>query len=387
MSRKPLWAVAASVAALATAVVGGLPAALAAGGGDAPAAAGGDAVVIALAGPLSGPYASMGDQQRRGVEQAVADLNAAGGLLGRPLKVIAADDACEPKQAVAVANQLARDRVSLVVGHFCSSSSIPAAAVYAEEGILQITPASTNPELTNHGYRTVFRVCGRDDQQGAIAGAFLARRYAGRKVAIIHDKSTYGTGLAEATRVAMVAAGLSPVLNETFIGGEKDYSALVTKLKAADVDAIYIGGYYTEAGLIARQMRDQGLKAQIVAGEGLISNEYWAITGAAGEGTLMTFNPDPRTRAEAAPLVDSFRQAGFEPEGYTLYAYAAVQVFAEAVRQAGSSEGAAVAAALRRHSFSTVIGPLAFDAKGDVTTPAYIWYRWHDGRYSPDSAE
>ncbi|MBI1207834.1 MAG: ABC transporter substrate-binding protein [Azospirillum sp.] len=358
--------------------VGMLVAAIPAGWGTAIAA---EPVTIAMAGPLSGQNAAMGEQQRRGVELAAADLNAAGGLLGRQVTVIAGDDACEPKQAVALANRYAGAGVGVVIGHFCSSSSIPASRVYHEENIIQITPASTNPALTEQGFSNVFRVCGRDDQQGAVAGAFLADRFHDRAIAIIHDKTAYGTGLAAETRAALARSGVVPKLDEAYVGGEKDYSALVARLKHAAVEVVYIGGYYTEAGLIVRQMRDQGLTSLVVSGDGLISNEYWAITGPAGEGTLMTFNPDPRKRPDAQGLVARFREAGFEPEGYTLYSYAAVQVYAEAVRRAGSLRPDAVAGAIHGGTFDTVVGPLGFDARGDITTPAYVWFEWHDGQY------
>ncbi|MCB9929255.1 MAG: branched-chain amino acid ABC transporter substrate-binding protein [Alphaproteobacteria bacterium] len=338
-------------------------------------------IVIATAGPMTGQYASFGQQMKAGAEMAVKDINAAGGVLGQMLKLEVGDDACDPKQAVAVANQMVNKGVVLVAGHFCSGSSIPASAVYDEEGIVQISPASTNPKLTDEGGPGVYRVCGRDDQQGMVAGQYLADHYKGKNIAIVHDKTAYGKGLADETKAALEKAGGTVKLYEAITAGEKDYSALVTKLKAEKIDVLYLGGYHTEAGLIVRQMRAQGLDTQLISGDALVTQEFWAITGDAGEGTLMTFSPDPRKNAVAAPIVAEFRKAGVEPEGYVLYTYGAVQAWAQAAEKAGSTDFQAVIKALNGNQFDTVLGKIGFDAKGDVTAPGYVFYKWHDGNY------
>ncbi len=336
---------------------------------------------VAVAGPMTGQYASFGEQMRKGVEMAVADINRAGGLLGQKLRMEVGDDACDPKQAVAVANQLASKGVKFVAGHFCSGSSIPASNVYAEEDMIQISPASTNPRLTERKLANVFRTCGRDDQQGLIVGEFLAKRFGDRKIAVIHDKTAYGKGLADETRKTLTKNGVKPAMYEAYTAGERDYTALITKLKAAGIDVLYVGGYHTEAGLMVRQMRQQGMKTVLVSGDALVTQEYWQITGKAGEGTLMTFSPDPRKNPVALPLVKRFRAAGYEPEGYTLYSYGAVQAWAESVRQAKTVNTAKVIAQLRKGKFETVLGPIGFDAKGDVTAPGYVLYEWKNGKY------
>lgn len=341
-----------------------------------------DTIVVAVAGPITGSTASFGEQMKRGTEQAVADINAAGGVLGKMLELRVGDDACDPKQAVAVANQLAKAGAKFVAGHFCSGSSIPASAVYNEEGLLQISPASTNPKLTEQGFTNVYRVCGRDDQQGVIAGAYLASHYRTGNIAILNDKTAYGKGLAEETKRTLNEAGVTEKINESYNAGEKDFSALVSKLKEAKIDAVYVGGYYTEAGLITRQMRDQSLPARVISGDAMVTDEYWAITGPAGEGSMMTFGPDPRNKPEAKAVTQEFRDAGYEPEGYTLYSYAAVQVYAQAVARAGSTDLDKVTEALHAGPFQTVMGQLGFDAKGDVTSPAYVFYQWHNGKYA-----
>ena len=338
-------------------------------------------ITIATVGPITGQYASFGEQMKRGAEAAVRDINAKGGVMGQKLKLEVGDDACDPKQAVAVANDMASKGVGFVAGHFCSGSSIPASNVYADEGMIQISPASTNPKLTERGLATTFRTCGRDDQQGIVAGKFLADNFGSSKIAILHDKTAYGKGLADETRKALRGHGKKEVLYEAYTAGEKDYTALVSKLKQNGIDVAYVGGYHTEAGLIVRQMRAQGMKTRLVSGDALVTQEYWAITGDAGEGTLMTFSPDPRKNPDAKPVVDRFRKDGYEPEGYTLYTYGAIQAWAQAVERAKSTDPNPVIKQLRAGKFDTVLGNIGFDAKGDVTAPGYVFYEWKSGKY------
>jgi branched-chain amino acid transport system substrate-binding protein len=344
-------------------------------------------ITIAVAGPITGDLAEFGAQMKRGAEKAVADLNKAGGVMGQQIKLETGDDACDPKQAVAVANDLASKGVVFVAGHFCSGSSIPASAVYQEEGILQITPASTNPKLTDDaaekGWTTVFRTCGRDDQQGDFAGKWLAKNFAGKKVAIVHDKSAYGKGLADLTKENMNANGLKEVLYEGITAGEQDYTALVSKLKQTGVDAIYFGGYHPEAALIVRQSREQGLKAPLLSGDSLNTLEFATLAGKAADGTMFTNAAEARNLPTAKKAVEEFRAEGFEPEGYTLSTYAAIQVWAQAVEKVGAADDAEkIAETIRSGSWDTVIGKLSFDKKGDLTSSAYVWYVFKDGNYT-----
>jgi len=340
-----------------------------------------DELVIGVAGPMTGSYAAFGEQFRRGAEKAVADINAAGGVLGRQLRLEIGDDACDPRQAVSVANDLIARGAVFIAGHYCSGSSIPASDVYAESGIVQISPASTNPLLTERGLASVFRVCGRDDAQGPTAAAYIAANYPGAAIAIVDDRSTYGQGLADQFRAALNAAGVSEVMNDTIVAGERDYSALVTKIRQSGAAVLYFGGYHTEAGLIVRQMREQNVAAIMAGGDALVTNEFWAITGPSGEGTLMTFGPDPRLNPANTALVEAFRAGGYEPEAYTLYTYASVQAWAEAAAAAGVTDGAAVSAALKANTADTVLGPVGFTEKGDVSAPGYVFYVWRDGQY------
>ncbi len=338
-------------------------------------------VKIALNGPITGQLASFGEQMKRGAEMAVADLNAKGGVNGQKITLVIGDDQCDAKQAVSVANHAAQDKVAVVIGHFCSGSSIPASDVYKEENILQISPASTNPVFTDRGYTNVFRVCGRDDQQGKVAGAYIAAHFKGKKVAILHDKTAYGQGLADETKKSLNAAGMKETMYEAITPGEKDYSALISKMKQAGINLIYLGGYHPEAGLIVRQAKEQGLNAPLMGGDALVDKQFWAIAGDAGAGTLMTFDTDARKNAVAKPIVDKFKAQGYDPEGYTLYTYAAVQAWAQAATAAKSFKTADVVKALHAGKFPTVLNTISFDAKGDSATPAYKVYVWKGGAY------
>lgn len=342
-------------------------------------------VVIGVAGPHTGANASFGEQYWRGATQAAEDINAAGGVNGEKIKLVKADDACEPKQAVAVANRLVdSDKAVGVIGHFCSSSTIPASEVYDEAGIIAITPASTNPQVTERGLSAMFRMCGRDDQQGVVAGDYLVDQLKAKKVAIIHDKDTYGQGLADATKVQLASRGLAPVLYEGLTRGEKDFNALVTKIRAADADVVYFGGCHPEAGPLVRQMREQGVTASFVSGDCVVTDEM--VTTAGGpqytKGVLMTFGADPRLLPDGKAVIDKFRANGFEPEGYTLYAYASVQALAAAFTGTGGTDGAKASEWLKSHPVDTVMGKKEFDAKGDLKVSDYVMYQWDDkGKY------
>jgi branched-chain amino acid transport system substrate-binding protein len=341
-----------------------------------------ETIPIAVVGPVTGQYAAFGAQMTNGGQMAVDDINAAGGVLGKKLDLDIGDDACDPKQAVAVANQMTGNGVALVAGHYCSGSSIPASKVYAESNMVQISPASTNPALTDdRAGPNIYRVCGRDDQQGGIAGKYLAKHFADKNIAFVHDKTAYGKGLADETKKALNEAGKQETMYEAITAGEKDYSALVSKLKQANIDVIYFGGYHTEAGLIIRQMRDQGMDTILMGGDALNTQEFWSITGPAGEGTLMTFSPDPRKNPAAAEVVKRFKDKGIEPEGYVLYTYAAIQAWKQAAEKAKSVDSAEVVKAMNDTEFDTVVGKFKFNEKGDPNLPPYAVYRWSNGTY------
>lgn len=335
-------------------------------------------ITIAVAGPMTGGEAAFGRQMKNGAEQFVADFNAGPGLMGKKLKLEVADDACDPKQARSVAEKLASMKIPFVAGHFCSSSSIPASEVYAESGVLQITPASTNPLFTERKLANVLRACGRDDQQGIIAADYIVKNFKGKNVAILNDKTTYGKGLADETKKALNKAGFKEKMFESYNKGDKDFTAIVSRLKRDNIDLVYVGGYHQEAGLLMRQMRDQGLKTVLMAGDALNDKEYASIAGAAAEGTLFTFGPDPRKKESAKAVVDKFKAKGIDPEGYTLYTYAAMQIWTQAAAKANSTDTKKVMDTIKAGTWDTVLGKLSFDAKGDLKVIDYVVYKFDD---------
>ncbi|MHC8303961.1 ABC transporter substrate-binding protein [Pseudomonas sp. PB3P13] len=342
-------------------------------------------VKIGVAGPMTGANAAFGEQYMKGAQAAADAVNAAGGVNGEKIVLVQGDDACEPKQAVTVAKDLTNQKVAGVVGHFCSSSTIPASEIYDEAGIIAITPGSTNPAVTERGLSAMFRMCGRDDQQGIVAGDYIVDVLKGKKVVVLHDKDTYGQGLADATKAQLEKRGVKPVLYEGLTRGEKDFSTIVTKIRGAGADVVYFGGLHPEAGPLVRQLREQGLKdVKFMSDDGIVTDEL--VTTAGGpqfvDGVLMTFGADPRLLPDSKTVVDEFRKKGTEPEGYTLYAYASVQTLAAAFNGAKSNNGEKAAEWLKKNPVKTVMGDKTWDAKGDLKVSDYVVYQWDkDGKY------
>ncbi len=343
-------------------------------------------IVFGVAGPMSGPNAAYGEQYRVGVETAVERINANGGVLGQRLAVSVGDDVSDPKQGVSVANKFVADGVRYVVGHYNSGVTIPASEVYAENGVLFVTPTATNPMVTERGLWNAFRACGRDDQQGIIAAKFILTRFKDKKIAIVDDKSTAGKGLADEMAKAYNAGGGKEVLHEEINPGEKDYSPLVAKIKQSGADLVYYGGQHTEAGLIVRQMHDQGVTTILMGGDGISNSEFGAIGGDGAAGTLMTSFPDPATFAEAKDAVADLKAKNVPTEAVTLYAYAATQILAEAIAKAKADDPKAASEYLHSGaSFSTVLGSISYDDKGDIKQPGFVVFEWRkvDGKVTP----
>lgn len=345
-------------------------------------------MTLGWAGPITGGSAAVGEQNLNGVKQAIEDLNASGGILGEKIVLQTEDDGGDPKQAVSVANRLAAAGIKFVVGHQNSGASIPASDVYAESGMFQITPASTNPNLTERGLWNTFRTCGRDDQQGTVAGNYLVKNFTGKNVFIVHDKTPYGQGLAEEVKKAINAGGLTEIGFEGITVGDKDFSALIGRIAQAKADVVYFGGVYTEGGLILRQLRDQASKIPMIGGDALFSSEFAAIAGPEADGTLLTFGPDARKNPAAAAVVKRFADKKIDPEGFTLYGYASVQVIAAGIKAAGSADPQAVADKLHGGlTVDTVIGPLSYNEKGDITRLDFVFYELKGGKFVENGAE
>jgi branched-chain amino acid transport system substrate-binding protein len=341
-------------------------------------------ILIGSAGPFTGKMSWFGEQHQRGVGVVVAEINAAGGLLGEPVRIVEADDYCNAEQAVAAANKLIADRVAVVIGHNCSGAAIPASSVYADAGVLMITGTATNPIITGQGFRQTFRMVDRDTLQGRMAANYMAEHLADRRIAILHDGEGYGKGLAEATRAELNRRGVTEVLYAQVTPGKADYFGTLDKLESGGIDVLFYGGYTPEAALLIRQARDRGYDLQLIGSDALATEYFWLVAGPAAVGVRFVSMADPRTNAAAAPVVAKLRDEGYEPDTFTLYSSAAVQAWAQAVAKAGTVETAAVAETLHSQQFDTVLGRIGFDQNGDVTGyEPFVWYVWQEGKYVP----
>jgi branched-chain amino acid transport system substrate-binding protein len=339
-------------------------------------------ILIGDASPMTGPNSWAGEQAAVGIELAVADINARGGVLGEQIRVVSVDDACDTEQAVAVAKKLISDVVAFVVGHICSGGAIASAPIYEAAGVIVMSPSATNPRLTEEGRANVFRVVGRDDQQGIIAGNYLADQWGEKKIAILHDGQPYGRGLAEETKKTLNTQGVREAIFEQITPGLVDYFEVVEKIQATSIDVLYYAGYPAEAGLLIRQLRGRGDDLQLVSADGLSTEDFWLIARAAGEGTLFTSFRDPSRDPAAAAILERARRK-IVPNHRVLYSYGAVQAWAAAVEEAGSLEPEAVSTSLRSHEFDTVLGRIRFDEKGDVLPSAFEWFVWTSGEFVP----
>jgi branched-chain amino acid transport system substrate-binding protein len=338
---------------------------------------------------LTGPYAWLGEPHLAGTELAIADLNAEGGVLGEPLQLLVADDGCNAELAPLVAEKFVSEAVAVAFGATCSGAAIPASKVYGRAGILMIEAGATNPRLTEESNGDVFRIVGRDDLQGTIGGDYLADHWGNSNIAIVHDTSTYGKGLAEEVKKRLNLRGVSEVLFTMYAPGAMDDWNLLDQLSAASIEVLYVGGYSPEAGLIIRQARDRKYSVQLVAGDSLSTGEFWLVAGPAGEGALFTSFSDPTHEPRAAAVMERLKGQLQQPNARAIYSYAAVQLWAQAVEKAGTFEPKAVAAALHANQFDTVLGTIGFDEKGDVTGyDPFVWYVWREGNHAPvDPAE
>ncbi|GAA5234357.1 branched-chain amino acid ABC transporter substrate-binding protein [Verticiella sediminum] len=335
-------------------------------------------ITIAIAGPMTGPVTQYGDMVKEGVNTLVEQVNAAGGVDGEQLRVVTLDDGCEPKQAPVVANRVVNDKIGFVVGHVCSGATIAAADIYDDEGVVMVSPSATSPALTDgKSYHTIFRTIGRDDQQGPAAAEFIIASVKPTKVAVLHDKQSYGQGIATAVRDDLKKAGIEIALFEGINAGDSDYSAIITKLRSAGVDFVYYGGYHPEMGLLLRQANEQGLKARFMGPEGVGNNDINAIAGKAADGMLVTLPADFTQDPKNAEIVKAFKDKGRDPGGaFQMTAYTAAQVLVDAMKGAKSKDPEEVAKYLHANTFDTPIGPVSFNEQGDLEKFEFDVFEW-----------
>jgi branched-chain amino acid transport system substrate-binding protein len=295
-------------------------------------------ILIGASGPMTGTLAWFGEQMQQGMDMKVAELNGTGGVLGQQVELLMVDDYCSPEQAIAAAEKLVATRVAAVIGHYCSGASIPASKVYAEAGILMISPYSTNPTLTEQGFANVFRVVGRDTLQAAMVADYLAERWGDQDIAIVHDGQAYGKGIAEEALRRLGEHGVTGILFEAIEPGQTDYLKLSTGCRPWGSMRSISAAIPQRRASSSRQVRSRGYDLQMIGSDALVSEYFRQVAGPAAEGVIFVSYADPRTNKEAAAIVEKFRMNGYEPEGLTLYSYAGVQVWAQAVEKAGTVE-------------------------------------------------
>jgi len=352
-------------------------------------------IKIGVAGPLTGEQGKAGQDILHGVQLAVSEWNARGGVLGRRVVIVAGDDRASDKEAAAIAATLCNQGVVGIIGHYNSHCSIAASQIYHQQGIPQISPASTNPKFTEQGYENVFRTCGRDDQQGQVAAGFALRSLAVKKVAIFHDGTTYGQGLAQEFKrslplvsedkkkeppVTVVSEQQIPLAAE---GTVPDYGRYLDPLLSLSPDLIYFGGNYPEAAILVRQMKERKIEAKFLAGDAIANSVFLKVGGIAAEGIYFTFGSAVEDMPQAGHFYGSFKARYGELGPFSIYAYDAANVLLEAVRRAGATAGDALVKILHSESFGGALGDIKFDAKGDIMVAPYVVWTVKGGEFVP----
>jgi branched-chain amino acid transport system substrate-binding protein len=338
-------------------------------------------IKVGVAAQMTGAEAKMGTDFRNGVSVAVDEWNSKGGVLGKKIEMLTGDDQADPKQAVAVANKMVNDGAVGIVGHFNSSCSIPASDVYSRANIPMITPASTNPLLTGRGNKGVFRVCGTDEQQGKVAADFAKDKLKVKKVAILHDKTTYGQGFADIFKKHL-GAGIEVVYYGGIAKGDKDFKTVLTSVRQKSPDLIFFGGIYPETGLLVKQSREIDLRVPFLSGDGSIDPKFIEIAGdKAAEGTYLTFSPDPKNIPTAKEFIEKYKAKHGELGPYSIYAYDAMNILLTAIKDAGTTEGKAVTDKLHALEFSGALGKIKFADNGDVSRSPYVIWITKNGKF------
>jgi branched-chain amino acid transport system substrate-binding protein len=337
-------------------------------------------IKIGAAGPMTGDQSKMGMDLKNATELAVAEWNEKGGVLGKKILMLAGDDQADPKQAVSIANKFINQKVVAVVGHWNSSCSIPASKYYSDANIVMISPATTNPQLTLQGFKNVFRVCGTDDQQGRVAAEFVLTTLRPKRVAIIHDKTAYGQGLADYFKKAL-GNKVQVVYYSGIIQRDPDYKAVLTTIKENKPELYFFGGIYPEAGRLVRQAKEVGLNIPMITGDGVFDPTFISIAGKAAEGTYVTFGKEPAGLPSAKAFIEHYRARYGDLGPYSIYAYDAANIILTAIAQTGTTDGTKVAEYIAKTTFHGAFGDISFDKNGDVTKAPYVIWQVKDGKF------
>lgn len=346
----------------------------------------GATIKIGVPVPLSGGNAKMGDDIAKAATLAAEEWNAKGGILGKKLEIVSFDDACDAQASVTAAHKLIDAGVVAVAGGYCSSAAIPASAVYHDASVAFVADASSNPKLTDQGFENVFRVIGRDDQQGPYAAGFMTKTLKAKRIAIIHDNTVYAKGLADATKAALEGmSGAQIVFFDAVTPGEKDFSAVLTKVKSLTPEATYYTGYYPEGGLVAKQFKDLGVSGKFLAGDANNDPTFISEAGNASEGVFVTSTPLPQDQSTATAFIDRYKKRwNQDPGPYSALEYDAVNVVIDAIRRVKVTDRATIIKAIAAtKDYKGATGTINFNKKGDRASVLYITYIIKNGKFVP----
>lgn len=336
-------------------------------------------IKIGVAGSFSGDNTNTGKYQWEGALLAVENINKEGGINGDQIVLIQQDTSCNVNQSLLAAQRLIKDEVIAVIGHVCSDASIAASELYAPAHVVMITPASTNPVLTEQGYNNVFRTCGRDDNQGVVAANFIVNDLKLSKIILVHDSSVYGLGLAKSIKESFEKLGVSVVLIGSITRGQKNIKNLIDKIKSTSADVLYYAGLDTDAGCLLNQLRKSNNKIIFFSGDAISTPGFVEMAGGPEivNNTYFTFT-DPLASTQAKKVLGELEKQKITPTGFTLNSYAAVEAVAEAIKKTRSRDKQVIAQWLHANKVSTIIGDLKWDEKGDLQNIPFQVYKWND---------
>jgi len=337
------------------------------------------AIKLAVVGPLSGRQAMVSQDVLHGVELAVEEWNKKGGVLGRKVSIIQGDDEGIPSKAFSVAKKLAKSGIVAVIGHLNSDCSIAASPIYHQYKIPQVSPVSTNPQFTEQGFETTFRTCGRDDQQGLVCAKFVTNDLKVSRILVLHDKTTYGKGLAEE-----LMRNLGPyvgVVDYQGIDKGVGFKDILAKALTLRPEAIYYGGMYPDGAVLAKEIREVGLKCALIGGDGLFHPEFIKNGGGATEGAFVSFGPPLELIPSAHQFLEAFKKKYGEVGPYSVYAYDAANVLLETIVRTGSIKGEKLLEFLHSQTYQGALGKIQFDHKGDVLSAPYVIWMIKNGKF------
>jgi branched-chain amino acid transport system substrate-binding protein len=339
-------------------------------------------ITLLVAAPMSGEQAQSGRDILDAVRYAAEEWNLKGGVMGKKIVVQSADDKGDPEQAAKIAAEW-KGKADAVIGHYNSSCTLAAMEIYYKNRTLMVTPSSTNPEITAKGYPLVFRVCGRDDQQGKSAAAFVAARFPEAKVAVLHDNSSYGKELANEFMANYEFLTKSKLVHYGPIDRSRvDFTGVVDALKAKEPTLVYFGGLWPQGAELVKQMRQSGLPVTFVSGDGCFDPQFIKAAGPDAEGTLVTFIPDQEKLSSAKAVVAALKgRSGGRLGPYALYAYSAANAVLQGMAKAQSTDSIAVAKALHQMEVDTPFGMMKFDDKNDPQQSPYVMWQVVGGTF------